>query len=85
MAIKFTKSQICDDTISKITCHVEYYLCGEFHGFMKRSTIFVLCQYYYYRIVNHSSLGDLGQIPFPQDVVLKGYVCILPQHLLCFC
>ena len=39
MAVKVTNSQTRDGTISKITCHEEYYLCGKFHGFMKKYTI----------------------------------------------
>ena len=34
MAIKVTIGQVCDGTISKNTCHEEYYLCGKFHAFM---------------------------------------------------
>ena len=39
MAVKATKGQLSDGTISKITCHEEYYLCGKFRGFMKKCTI----------------------------------------------
>ena len=39
MAIKVTKGQISDATISKNTCHVDYYLCGKFHSFMKKYTM----------------------------------------------
>ena len=39
MAVKVTKGQISDGTISKNTCIEEYYLCGKFHGFMKKYTI----------------------------------------------
>ena len=45
MATKVTKGQISDGTISKNTCFEEYYLCGKFHGFMKKCTIFWLCRY----------------------------------------
>ena len=34
MAIKATKGQLSDGTISKNTCVKEYYLSGKFHGFM---------------------------------------------------
>ena len=34
MAIKVTKGQICNGTISKKLCHGEYYLCGKFHAFI---------------------------------------------------
>ena len=33
------KGQPSDGTISKNACHEEYYLCGKFHGFMKKCTI----------------------------------------------
>ena len=39
MAVKVTKGQLSNGTISKITYHGEYYLCGKFHGFMKKCTI----------------------------------------------
>ena len=39
MAVKVTKGQICDGTISKNKCHQEYYLHGNFHAFMKKCTI----------------------------------------------
>ena len=39
MAVKVTKGQLSNGTISKITCHEEYYLCGKFHSFMKKCTI----------------------------------------------
>ena len=39
MAVKVTKGQISHGTISKNTCIEEYYLCGKFHGFMKKCTI----------------------------------------------
>ena len=39
MAVKVTKGQLSDGTISKNACHEEYYLCGQFHGFMKKCTI----------------------------------------------
>ena len=40
MAIKVTKGQISDGTVSKNTCHKEYYLCGKFlHSFMKKYTM----------------------------------------------
>jgi len=45
MAVKVTKGQICDGTISKNTCYQEYYLCGKFHDFMKKCTIFEFCRY----------------------------------------
>ena len=32
MAVKVTKGQICNGTISKIRFHKEYYLCGKFHN-----------------------------------------------------
>ena len=35
MAIKVNKGKICNGTISKNTCHQEYYFCGKFHGFTK--------------------------------------------------
>jgi len=39
MAIKVTKGQISDGTISKNTFHMEYYLCGKFQSFMKKGNI----------------------------------------------
>ena len=45
MAVKVTKGQISDGTISENTCIEDYYLCGKFHGFMKKCTIFWLCHY----------------------------------------
>ena len=38
MALKVTKGQICDGTISKNWCHQEYYLCRKFHTYIKNST-----------------------------------------------
>jgi len=35
MAIKVTKGQICDGTISKNKCHQGYYLCEKFHYYEK--------------------------------------------------
>ena len=46
MAVKVTKGQISDGTISENTCIEDYYLCGKFHGFMKKCTIFWLCRLY---------------------------------------
>ena len=51
MAVKVTKGQISDGTISKNTCIEEYYLCGKFHGFMKKCTIFWLCRYTTTRVI----------------------------------
>ena len=45
MAAKVNKGQISDGTISKNTCIEDYHLCGKFHGFMKKCTIFGLCRY----------------------------------------
>ena len=45
MAVKVTKGQISDGTISENTYIEDYYLCGKFHGFMKKYTIFWLCRY----------------------------------------
>ena len=42
MAIKIIKGQICDGTISKNTCHEEYYLCGKFPAFMKKYTVWLM-------------------------------------------
>ena len=42
MAIKVTKGQIYDGTISKFLCREMYYLCGKFHAFMKKCTIFAI-------------------------------------------
>ena len=39
MAVKVTKGQLSDGTISKNACIEEYYLCGKFHGFMRKCTI----------------------------------------------
>ena len=39
MAVKVTKGQLSNGTISKITCIEKYHLCGKFHGFMKKCTI----------------------------------------------
>ena len=39
MAVKVTKGQLSDGTISKNACHEEYYLCGKFRGFTKKCTI----------------------------------------------
>jgi len=45
MAVKVTKSQICDGTISKNKCHQEYYLCIKLYAFMEKCTIFGFCHY----------------------------------------
>ena len=42
MAVKFTKGQICNGTISKIICHKEYNLHGKFHTCFTKCTIFAL-------------------------------------------
>ena len=42
MAVKFTKGQICNGTISKNICHKEYNLHGKFHTCFTKCTIFVL-------------------------------------------
>ena len=47
MAVKATKGQICNGTISKIRFHKEYYLCGKFHNCITKCTkcpIFALCR-----------------------------------------
>ena len=44
MAVKFTKGQICNGTISKNICHKEYNLHGKFHTCFTRCTIFALCR-----------------------------------------
>ena len=71
MAVKVTKSQISDGTISENTCIEECYLCGKFHGFMKKCTIFWLCRYTKYtppgyetnkRHLSHPSFAPLGKM-----------------------
>ena len=57
MAVKVTKGQISDGTISKITCIEDYYLCGKFHGFMKKCTIFWLCRYTKSATINYLHYG----------------------------
>ena len=42
MAVKFTKGQICNGTISKNICHKEYNLHGNFHTCFTKCTIFAL-------------------------------------------
>ena len=39
MAIKVTKGQICNGSISKKLCHKEYNLYGKFHNCIKNCTI----------------------------------------------
>ena len=51
MAVKVTKGQISDGTISKNTCIEEYYLCGKFSGFMKSAQFWVVPLYYYYYLL----------------------------------
>ena len=43
MAVKVTKGQICDGSISKKLCHKEYNLHGKFHNCIKNCTTIVLC------------------------------------------
>ena len=38
MAVKVTKGQICNGTISEIRYHKEYYLCGKFHNCFTKGT-----------------------------------------------
>ena len=51
MAVNVIKGQISNGTISENTCIEDYYLCGKFHGFMKKCTIFWLCRYTLYIII----------------------------------
>ena len=44
MAVKFTKGQICNGTISKSICHKEYNLHGKFHTCFTKCTTFALCR-----------------------------------------
>ena len=79
MAVKVTKGQISDGTISENTCIEDYYLCGKFHGFMKKCTIFWLCRYtntqcskmmfnplFSKSIVHHSSVDIIEGAAFNQ-------------------
>ena len=57
MAVKVTIGRISDGTISKNTCIEEYHLCGKFHGFMKKCTIFWLCRYTTSATIMYDSAG----------------------------
>jgi len=68
MAIKVTKGQISDGTISKNTCHVEYYLFEKFHSFMKKCTMLSILgatPLYYY--------GDLTTLDLALDIYCSGF------------
>ena len=49
MAVKVTKGQICNGTISKIRFHKEYCLCGKFHNCFTKSA--QNAQFLYYAAV----------------------------------
>ena len=51
MAVKITKGQICDGTLSK-NCHKEYNLYGKFHNCIKKCITIALCRSIYYLIQN---------------------------------
>ena len=58
MAIKVTKGQISNGTISQNTCLEKYYLCEKFDRFMKKYTIFWLCHNTNMAISLHSLHAD---------------------------
>ena len=76
MTIKVTKGQICADSISKKLCREEYYLCGKFHTFMKKCTIFVLCCY--------TIVSTCSPEPLPNIVISKRRTCTC-VHSQWFC
>ena len=62
IAVKVTKGQLSNGTISKNSCHEEYYLCGKFHGFMKRCTILPVLGASRYTILRWHHWQDMHEI-----------------------
>jgi len=75
MAVKVTKGQICDGTISKHKCHQEYYLCGKFHAFYEKAHDFWVLPLYY----------DIsGGTSERKRIAINGYVLAIKKILLIY-
>ena len=84
MAIEVTKGQICDVTISKNTCHEEYYLCVKFHAFMKKCMIWlILGATPLYMMIDKHMVRYMGHIVtlFFSSVPLCGYVYLFMSSI----